>query len=159
MDERVVGSVSLDVSLTMPQAKANGHETERIYLRENGRTVEITRADWYERFPDREPVAVRVHEGGGQVFEYNITHNLGKMASEAGLYEAMWRPEEQGWTHARDLVDPLRDGLATLQSDPVRFEAFNPDNGWGDYDGLRLFAAAYLAACLKWPDAEVSASR
>ena len=26
------------------------------------------------------------------LFETNITHNLGKMASKAGIYEALWRP-------------------------------------------------------------------
>ena len=27
------------------------------------------------------------------VFDANITHNLGKMAGEAGIYEALWHPE------------------------------------------------------------------
>jgi hypothetical protein len=97
--------------------------------------------------------------GDGEIYWRNITHNLGTMASQAGLYEAMWRPDEQGWTHARDLITPLRDGLAALQSDPERFKGFNPANGWGDYDGLLDFAASYLAACMKWPDAEVRTSR
>lgn len=29
-----------------------------------------------------------------QLFSANITHNLGRMASEAGIYEALWRPGE-----------------------------------------------------------------
>ena len=29
-----------------------------------------------------------------QVFSANITHNLGKMADEAGIYKALWRPDE-----------------------------------------------------------------
>lgn len=149
--------MSLDVYLTMPQAGAT--ETERIYVRREGRTEEITRDEWYEVYPDREPVAVVMPEGGGEVYWRNITHNLGLMASEAGLYDVMWGAEEKGWNHARDLIEPLRDGLAELQSDPERFKAFNPENGWGDYDGLLDFAASYLAACLTWPDAEVRVSR
>lgn len=30
------------------------------------------------------------------VFWANITHNLGRMADEAGIYKHLWRPEEIG---------------------------------------------------------------
>ena len=93
------------------------------------------------------------------VFDWNITHNLTKMASEAGIYKALWRPEEIGITKAEQLVKPLTDGLALLRSDPERFEEFNPENGWGDYTGLVMFVDAYLAACIANPDADVSADR
>ncbi len=35
-----------------------------------------------------------------EVYISNVTHNLNKMAGEAGIYEALWRPEEIGITHA-----------------------------------------------------------
>jgi hypothetical protein len=150
--------MSLDVYLMMPSAC--GTSSGRIYVRRNGRTEEVSRSEWHEMYPDRVvPVSVVMPDEDGEVYWRNITHNLGKMASEAGLYEAMWRPDEHGLTHARDLIGPLRDGLATLQSDSERFKAFNPENGWGDYDGLLAFAASYLAACMNWPDAEVRVSR
>jgi hypothetical protein len=151
--------MSLDVYLTMPAESGDGEAVERIYVRREGRTEEITRAEWDEQYPDRAPVAVVLPDEEGEVYWRNITHNLGKMASEAGLYDAMWGAEDQGWTHAHDLIEPLRDGLATLQADPERFKQFNPANGWGDYEGLLDFAASYLAACMKWPDAEVRVSR
>lgn len=28
------------------------------------------------------------------VFSANITHNLGEMADKAGIYKALWRPED-----------------------------------------------------------------
>ncbi len=28
------------------------------------------------------------------VYDANITHNLGKMAGQAGIYEALWTPQE-----------------------------------------------------------------
>lgn len=131
----------------------------RIYVRRDGQTVEVTRAEWDEMYPGREP-AVVVAADGGCVYDANITHNMGRMASECGpLYAALWRPDEQGWTHARDLIEPLRDGLAILQSDRDRLEAFNPENGWGNYDTLLRFTTGYLAACEQWPDAEVEVSR
>ena len=33
-------------------------------------------------------------------YSANITHNLGKMAEEAGIYKHLWRPEEIGITKA-----------------------------------------------------------
>jgi len=93
------------------------------------------------------------------VFDYNITHNLNGMASLAGLYEALWRPEEIGVKTARELVPILTDGLALLKADPEQFKGLNPTNGWGDYDGLVRFVENYLAACVKHPSARVEVSR
>ena len=33
---------------------------------------------------------------GREVFSANITHNLGAMAKEAGIYMHLWRPDELG---------------------------------------------------------------
>ena len=90
------------------------------------------------------------------VFEGNITHNLGRMAAEAGLYTYLWRP----YVHvAQDLIKPLEAGLGLLKSNPKRFKAFNPENGWGDYDGLVKFVERYLEACRENPDATIEVSR
>lgn len=94
-----------------------------------------------------------------EVFWYNITHNLGKMAREAGIYEALWRPEEIGITKASQLIEPLQAGLIMLQAEPERFTTLNPENGWGSYEGLVDFVVEYLNACLRYPDADVSVSR
>lgn len=94
-----------------------------------------------------------------EVFSANITHNLGAMAREAGIYEACWRPEEIGITKAAQLIEPLRNSIAQMKADPERFKKHNPPNGWGDYDGLMAWLERYLAACEANPDAEVSVSR
>ena len=94
-----------------------------------------------------------------EVYTANITHNLNKMAQEAGIYEHLWRPDEIDITNAGQLIGPLREGLALLKSDPNRFEAFNPENGWGTYEGLVSFVEKYLAACEENPDADVSVWR
>lgn len=93
------------------------------------------------------------------VFDYNITHNLNKMAGEAGIYKHLWRPDEIGISKASQLIEPLTKGLQLLQSDPDRFRQFNPANGWGDYEGLVQFVSSYLIACVKYPDAEINISR
>ena len=93
------------------------------------------------------------------VFGANITHNLGPMAREAGIYQHLWRPEEIGITHARQLIEPLRAGVEMMKSDPPRFEKHNSPNGWGMYENFVQFVEKYLAACEEYPDAEVSVSR
>ena len=94
-----------------------------------------------------------------EVYEAGITHNLGKMAAEAGIYEYLWHPEEVGITAAKHLIPLLEAGLKLLLSDPDRFRQFNPENGWGTYEGLVNFTAKYLDACLTHPDAEIRVSR
>lgn len=93
------------------------------------------------------------------VFEYNITHNLSKMAREAGIYECLWRPEEVKIERAHQLIIPLTKGLDKLESAPHVFKSFNPENGWGEYQDLIKFVRKYLEACRKFPMARVEAHR
>ena len=99
------------------------------------------------------------------VYEANITHNLGKMADAVildngkTLYQVLWRPDEHGWKFARDISDMLDEGWNILLSDPERFKQFNPENGWGSYDGLVNFVYKYRNACWDNPDAELRVSR
>ncbi len=152
--------MSLDVYLHVPGEPTPG---SGIFIREYGETRQISRDEWDERFPGTEPGVVGNNapdiETTSTAFDYNITHNLGAMAAEAGLYKALWRPDENGMPKARDLIEPLRIGLSALRAEPARFKAFNPENGWGDYDGLVRFVSAYLAACEEYPDADVRVSR
>jgi len=94
-----------------------------------------------------------------EVFWANITHNLGKMAEEAGIYKHLWRPEELGITKAKELIEPLEKGLALMKSDPKRFEKFNSPNGWGLYENFVPWITRYIIACKEYPDADVSISR
>jgi hypothetical protein len=93
------------------------------------------------------------------VYDGNITHNLGPMAEAAGIYKVLWRPEEIGVTTAAQLIEPLREGLAKLESAPGDFRRHDAPNGWGRYEHLVEFVRQYLAACEENPDAEVHADR
>jgi hypothetical protein len=101
------------------------------------------------------------------VYSNNITHNLTKMASQVkvgigkqlSLYDILWRPEEHNLTYARQISDLLDEGWNILLSDPEKFRAFNPENGWGSYEGLCDFVYCYRNACWDNPDAELSVSR
>lgn len=152
--------MSLDVYLTLPGAPIPVAASERIFIRDNGGTREVTHDEWDEMQPGREPVAMVAEMDGREVYDANITHNMGRMAGQCGpLYEALWRPEELGATLAGHLIEPLRDGLAILRSDRERLQEFNPSNGWGNYDGLLRFTENYLAACEQWPEAKIEVSR
>lgn len=94
-----------------------------------------------------------------EAFSANVTHNLGRMAEEAGLYEIVWRPEENGIEKASQLIVPLEAGIALMKSDPERFEAFNSPNGWGLYKNFVPWLERYLAACREHPNAAVHVSR
>lgn len=93
------------------------------------------------------------------VYEANITHNLVPMAKEARIYSHLWRPDEIGVTKAAELIEPLKQGLAMMKSDPERFKAHNPPNGWGTYDGFVRWLEDYISACIENPDADVRVSR
>ena len=94
-----------------------------------------------------------------EVFDTNITHNLGLMADEAGIYLAVWRPEEIGIKVAADMIHWLEDGLKLLKSDPERFKKLEPSNKWGTYEDFVPWLEEYLKICQENPDAAVEANR
>jgi len=94
-----------------------------------------------------------------EVYGANITHNLGKMAEEAGIYQHLWRPEEIGITKASQLIEPLTEGLAKMKADPDRFKIHNAKNGWGLYEHFVPWIEKYLEACKEFPNADVNVWR
>lgn len=151
--------MSLDVYLNMdtPTKTPKG---SGIFLRENGQTREVTQQEWDERFPGTTPVVLTDIDGGTNlVYSSNITHNLGQMASAAGIYEYLWRPDEIGVTTASQLIEPLAKGLHRLRTDPEHYKTFDSPNGWGVYENLVKFVDEYQKACVEYPDATVSVWR
>lgn len=146
--------MSLDVYLTQPGQKRPAGPA-KIFIRENGGNVELTPEEWSRRYPGIEPVTVEQQNDSPQVYSANITHNLGAMAREAGVYEALWRPDECGLSKAGQLIVPLESGLVNLRAEPEHYRRFNPENGWGTYEGLVRFVDLYLEACRKYPEADV----
>lgn len=102
---------------------------------------------------------VYLTKDGEEVYSANITHNLGAMAGAAGIYKALWRPEEIAITKAKQLINPLKEGLMMMVSEPAKYQALNPSNGWGSYDRFLPWIANYLQACIDNPDADVQVSR
>lgn len=90
-----------------------------------------------------------------ELYSANITHNLGGMAREAGIYNCLWRPEEIEINEAYQLIEPLSKGLQMMKNEPKRFKVFNPLNGWGSYESFLPWIEQYLEACKKHPKAQV----
>ena len=97
--------------------------------------------------------------GEETVFQWNITHNLRPMAEAAGFAEAAWRPDCNGWSKASQISFDLERGIISLVKRKAEMELLNPENGWGDYEGLLDFAIAYAVACNEYPDAKVRVTR
>lgn len=93
------------------------------------------------------------------VFNWNITHNLGDMADKAGVYQALWRPEELKIDTASDLIPYLEKALTKLNEDPNHYRSFEPSNGWGSYEGLVDCVDSYLSACKQYPNSKIEVSR
>ena len=149
--------MSLDVYLVTEELPLP--KKPMILIREKGEIREIGLKEWERRYPGREPVYTDPPKQDYYAYEANITHNLAGMAAQAGIYMHLWRPVEMGITRAAQLVEPLTEGLALLESDPARFRVFNPTNGWGSYESLVGFVHGYLKACKSYPDATVRVSR
>jgi hypothetical protein len=103
------------------------------------------------------------------IYSDNITHNLAVMAGavaldssmnpELTLYDVLWRPDEHGFRRALDITDLLDQAVDIMERDCDRLSELNPENGWGDYDGLVRFVRDYLRACQTNPQAVIEVCR
>ena len=120
--------MSLDVYLTVKGAKPSLADPT-IPVREDGRVKMLNFHEWNERFPDREPFMTELPDN--EVYSGNITHNLHKMAEEAGVCNCLWRPHKVGIGRAEQLVKPLRQGL---EQAPGQHDLLEPQRGQGRWD-------------------------
>ena len=98
------------------------------------------------------------HWTSDQYFSRNITHNLGRMAQEAGIYDALWHPENLNITRAGDLAPIIHAGLEKMEDNPEHYKQFNSPNGWGLYEHFVPFVRACFAACEDNPEGIVRTS-
>lgn len=103
---------------------------------------------------ERSPCDLCGHAPDG--YGANITHNLTGMARAAGIYSALWHPEDIGVTQASQLIPLLEAGMRWLTEFPAEAASYDAVNGWGTSENLISFVEDYLAACKKFPAAAVS---
>lgn len=95
-----------------------------------------------------------------QIASFNITHNLNKMATEACIYEPLWRPEEV-WPDARaaDLEPLLREAIPEIIRNRWEYAKFDAPNGWGTVDDFIRFIREVHSACVAYPTSYIRAYR
>ena len=93
-----------------------------------------------------------------EVYSGNITHNLGAMANKAGIYKCLWRPEENGFKKAEQIIPILKTGIEKLKKSPAKYKKYDSPNGWGLYEHFVPFVEEILKACEENPDAEIRSS-
>lgn len=84
------------------------------------------------------------------IYETNITYNLSKM-----YYKAV--DEEKGLRKfdgmkCIDAIPVLEKAIADMIKNKSEYEKYNPENGWGSYDGLLSRFEEMLKICKENPD-------
>ena len=93
---------------------------------------------------DAEPVSV---------FWENYTSNCAPMWRAAGADLS----EMNGWKGAQ-VAEVVNEALEVMQANPEDFQAMNPANGWGSYDGVVLLLLNIRQAAGRFPDAKMRVS-
>ena len=98
------------------------------------------------------------NEEGEELYWANITHNLAIMAKKAGIYEALWHPEQIKATKASDIIDIVDEGLQKMINSPEHYSRYDSPNGWGLYNHFIPWLEKYLQALRENPDASIKVS-
>lgn len=114
------------------------------------------------------PVITCPHCGGAlpgsssdaiEVHSQNITHNLGPMAADAGIYEALWHAEDIRDFNAGKLAAILEPAISEMKAYPDKYRRKDASNGWGTYDQFVPWLERLLEACKENPECSVRSSR
>ncbi|MFE2469763.1 hypothetical protein [Streptomyces mirabilis] len=92
-----------------------------------------------------EPVRVELADIG------NYTSNVHPMWSEAlGCSLSDFKESS-----AEDALENLQRAVAAMEADRARYEAMNPTNGWGNYEGALDYLRRLRDACASHPKATI----
>lgn len=124
-----------------------------VYVRDSGMTKELKTIEEVQKwFPGRDIKDIKVVEyETDTVWEKNITHNLGIMASHIPvsdnytLYDLLWRPNDHGFHKVNEeYINYIEEGLNFLNSHEEDLKIYNPENGWGSYENLLEFVYSLI---------------
>ena len=91
-----------------------------------------------------------------EVVNKNITHNLGPMWKEAGIYEALYESEGK---KAKEVLPILKKGLLKMIEDPEHYRKFDSPNGWGLYENAVPWLFNLIEQFEKHPEGIIRISR
>lgn len=139
--------MSLDVYLTVPREKSRAEQA-----------IDLLRANGFGDFADELYARYSEDCGPRRVFSMCISSRLVDMAKSAGIYAYLWNPESVGMSKARDMIDPIYDGIEWL--DNYGKDAYESVKScWDTPAVFKKILRAYLAACEEFPDADIEVSR
>lgn len=124
-----------------------GHVSADIWLEYDGEQVVIDdspAAEMRSMVPMRSP-------GSVDSTTFNLTYNLSPMLHAAGM--PPWK--DFLGLRAADAGRTWATVVAELRRDPQRYEAMNPENGWGSYEGAVEVLSALVQACERFPGATI----
>ncbi len=76
----------------------------------------------------------------------NYTYNVGDMIRDAcGSGPNQWNGKP-----ALEVAAIIATGLSKMEKEPSKYEAMNPDNGWGDFEGCKEFLRGILKECERY---------
>jgi hypothetical protein len=153
------------------------HRGTGVHIRENGQTRELkTIEEVKAHFPNADLSDIHIYEyEDNELFHFNMTHNLVEMAQHVPIagtdingWQLLWHSDEcecfekstwslkdsdgddysvEGVKLTSQYVDMVIKCLGYIANHRNELEVFNPDNGWGSYDGL-LKNTRELVHCL-----------
>ncbi len=94
--------------------------------------------------------------GSESVYETNITHNLSKMAHEAGIYEAIWCAEDKS---PKDVIEEIEKGYAKMVEQPNYFKFYSSSNGWGTYEQFIPWLENLIEYYKEYPNTKILISK
>jgi hypothetical protein len=94
--------------------------------------------------------------------DYASVFDVGNYTSDvAPMWDlALGRPlyELHNW-NAEDVVPDLDRAIAAMRAAPAVYEALNPSNGWGDYEGALAYLERLREGCVAHPKTYIRVSR
>lgn len=129
--------MSLDVTIHYKEPRQDNYFLDHPYI--------------YDHLSDGD----RANYNESEHWTANITHNLNTMAHAipvmfgdvpTTLYYACWRPEEIGAGTVADILPMIIQGIHYMVDHRKELLQYNPENGWGDYNGFMKFLLNYKQA-------------
>jgi hypothetical protein len=99
---------------------------------------------------DAELVDDRGHIEGEWNYTYNTTPMVCAAAASAGVPFDGFQHSLHGMTGPEGGA-VLTAVIREMTANPARYEAMNPENGWGSYDGILRVMRSMVSAIPEWP--------
>ncbi len=124
----------------------------KIFVRREGKTVEISEDEWRVKMGHIEPIRVMDEADWDIVWRGEFKDEWKELAREAGLEQGLWEPYRMGFLQAFEIKLVLMTGVHSLYQKVNNQQEGFPDE---DYFDLVNMVEKYIRAGLKHPQARI----